>query len=348
MNQTDKITNPVLVTHSRGGITESFHRGVICVVNEHGNIIASLGDVKQICFPRSALKYFQHIPLITSGAFEHFGFTLKDLALMCGSHNGEDMHVEGANHILSKIGLNVSNLGCGSQAPTHKSDYVKIIRNGQEPTAIHNNCSGKHGGFLAYCVFNGLSTSDYLNLDHPLHQEIRKTSAMMHEMEPEELIPGIDGCSAPIFGMPVYNQAIAYKNLMAPEKFGTAIAKACHMITEAIATYPELIAGTKRYCTDLISVTSGKVIGKTGADGVYSIGIPSKKWGVCIKIDDGKMGPQYNVAQSLLETLNLVSEEEASKLQGYLESEIRNWAGLTTGKTQVTPIVQNLNLNTTA
>jgi L-asparaginase II len=332
--------NPVLVEHTRGGIPESFHRGVVCVVDESGKVLHQLGDIKQVCYPRSALKFFQHIPLITSGAFDHFGFTLKELAIMCGSHNGEEMHVETSLGILKKIGLSELNLGCGAQQPTHKKDYVRLIKNNQEAGALHNNCSGKHSGFLAWCKFHNEPIDSYLSPAHPLHLEIKKITALFHEIDENLLVTGVDGCSAPIFAMPVLNQAIAFKNLNSPEKFGDEkLNRACAMILEAIAAYPEMIAGSKRYCTDLIKVTNGKIIGKTGADGIYNISVPDKKWGICIKIDDGRMGPQYNVAQQVLESLGLLNEEEKKILHPYLECENKNYAGNFIGYTVVTDII---------
>ena len=337
--------NPVLVHHTRGGIVESFHRGVVCAVNKEGEIIASVGDVQQVCYPRSALKLFQHIPLITSGAFDHFGFTLKELALMCGSHNGETMHVETARGILSKIGMGEERLGCGAQQPTHKKDFVALIKNNQEPGAIHNNCSGKHSGFLAWCKFHNASTEDYLSAEHPLHREIKRITALFHEMPENELVTGLDGCSAPIFAMPVFNQAIAYKNLLFPEKFGDeSINRACALIREAVITYPEMVAGTKRYCTDLMRVAKGKVIGKTGADGVYSLALTRSGLGICIKIDDGRMGPQYNVAQQVLENLDVLTDDEKKELHGYLINENKNFAGNVTGFTQISETLQPITL----
>ncbi|MBL7812273.1 MAG: asparaginase [Bacteroidetes bacterium] len=335
--------NPVLVTHSRGGITESFHRGVVCVVDAKGQVLYQTGDIKQVCYPRSALKYFQHIPLITSGAFARFGFSLKDLALMCGSHNGESIHVAGARHILEKAGLSEDLLGCGAQAPTLKQDYIQLLKEGKEPMQVHNNCSGKHSGFLAWCAHNGASTSDYLSPEHPLHKEIRRITALFHEMDESDLVTGLDGCSAPIFAMPVYNQAIAYKNLLHPEKFGDPeLTLACRMILEAVAAYPEMVAGHKRYCTDLMRVTRGRIIGKTGADGIYSLAIPEKGWGICIKVDDGRMGPQYNVAQQLLQSLGLISASEAEALKQWLVNENRNYAGNVTGQTVTTSVLEHI------
>ena len=333
--------NPILVEHQRGGIAESFHRGVVCVIDKNGELVHQLGNVEQVCFPRSALKFFQHIPLITSGAFDHFGFTLKELALMCGSHNGEAMHVETANSILAKIGLGEESLGCGAQQPTRKDDYINLVKAGKEPSAIHNNCSGKHSGFLAWCKYHNQPIGSYLSAEHPLHIEIKRITAQFHEIDEKALILGLDGCSAPIFAMPVRNQAIAYKNLICPEKFGDEnLTRACQLIVQAITTYPEMIAGTKRYCTDLMAVTKGKIIGKTGADGVYCLAIPEKGWGICIKIDDGRMGPQYNVAQQVIENLGLLNEEEKALLRNYLINENKNYAGNFTGLTLCT---QSLN-----
>ncbi len=328
--------NPVLVELVRGGITESFHRGVVCVVDEHGDVIFSVGDIKQVCFPRSALKYVQHIPLLTSGIFDHYNFTSKELSLMCGSHNGEDQHVEVVNGVLAKIGLDPTCLKCGAQNPTRKSDWIKLIKNGDFAQAVHNNCSGKHAGFLAFNAFHKLDTSNYLSSEFELQRKIKECVAHFAELETSELTEGMDGCSAPTYAMPVYNQALMYKNLVAPNnKISTDEQNAAKRIIAAVAEYPEMIAGTKRYCTDLMKVTNGRIIGKTGADGVYCLAIPEKKWGISIKVDDGKMGPQYQIAQSVLLELGLLSEEEATMLNPYYEFDISNFAGNFASQTRV-------------
>lgn len=339
--------NPVLVENIRGGICESFHRGVVCVVNEHNEIIYEIGNSQQVCFPRSALKFFQQIPLITSGAFDHFQFTLKELAVMCGSHNGEAMHVETVQSILKKINCSEADLQCGAQMPTLKKDAHILIKNNEQPQAIHNNCSGKHAGFLAWCKFHSISHENYLEEHHPLHIEIKKVVAQFYNIPENSIVCGIDGCSAPIFAMPVYNQALAYKNLVAPEHFNNdAISRACNLIVKAVGQFPEMIAGSQRYCTDLMAVTKSAIIGKTGADGVYSIAIPEKKLGISIKIDDGRMGPQYNVAQKILEILELISHDESEKLQHYLHVQNINFGGKNVGPTQTVnrnyPIPQSI------
>jgi L-asparaginase II len=336
------MSNPILVEVTRGGVLESFHRGVICIVNQENKIIYSVGDTQQICFPRSALKFFQQIPLLCSGAVEHFGFTEKEIALFCGSHNGEHKHLDTVRSILNKIGLDESYLLCGPQMPTLKDDQVELIKGGLKPLRIHNNCSGKHAGFLAYCVYRNWPVENYIDPKHPLHLEILDVISEFHEYPKEKIQQGIDGCSAPIFAFPVYNQAIAYKNLIFPNKFSESVQKACKIMVDAIVNYPEMIAGEKRYCTDLMRHSEGKLIGKTGADGVYSIGVRGINLGICIKVDDGKMGPQYNIAQAVIEQLNILSSESNAKLRHYVNQENKNFGGLCTGETLVSDNVKVL------
>ncbi len=330
--------NPVLVEVRRGDVIESFHRGVICVVDQNGEIIYHVGDVNQIAYPRSAMKYFQHIPLLISGNFEKLNLSLKDLAIMCGSHNGEEMHQSLVLNILEGLKLKESDLKCGAQAPTLKKDLHLLIKSDKEPSQLHNNCSGKHAGFLAYCKSKGWDTTNYLSPEHPLQLEIKKYVSMFYETPEKDLYLGVDGCSAPIFGMSIYKQAIAYKNLIVNNFGSPEIDEACAKIVKAVTTYPELVAGNQRYCTDLMRVTNGRIIGKTGADGIYCLAIPEKKWGIAIKIDDGKMGPQYQVAQELLLNLNLISREEYNQLNPYNECDIKNFAGNIVGKSRAVNI----------
>ena len=335
----ENSSNPVLVENIRGEVVESFHRGSFCVVDQDGKVIWSEGDIHQVSFPRSALKYFQHIPFLLSGGFDALGFTDRELAIMCASHNGENMHLEVVNDVLRRISLNVNDLKCGAQQPTLKKDFVSLIKSNQEPSCLHNNCSGKHAGFLAHCVHNGLETQGYLSPSHPLHVEIKKITALFYEVEESTLAIGVDGCSAPIFGMPLYNQAVAYKNLVSPmpwkNKELTAI---CNRIVNAVTQYPQLVAGSKRYCTDLMHVTNGRIVGKTGADGIYCLSVPHKNWGIAIKIDDGKMGPQYQVAQEILLKLNLLSTEEAKQLESHWHCENKNFAGNHVGYSAAVPL----------
>jgi L-asparaginase II len=240
------------------------------------------------------------------------------------------------NTVLHRISLNSDYLKCGPQQPTLKKDFLALVKADKEPSCMHNNCSGKHAGFLAYCVHEKLNLADYLSPSHPLHQQIKNITALFYETDESSLALGVDGCSAPIFGMPLINQALAYKNLVSPMPWkDTKLTDACNRIVEAVTQYPLLVAGSKRYCTDLMEVTKGRIVGKTGADGVYCLAIPHKKWGIAIKIDDGKMGPQYQVAQEILTKLNLITTEEAAQLSSHWHCKNTNFAGNHVGYSEV-------------
>jgi L-asparaginase II len=333
--------NPILVEVYRGGELESFHRGVICLVNEKGRITYSEGDVQQICYPRSALKFFQVIPLIESGAAEHFGFTLEEIALMCGSHNGEPEHVRVANSILQKIGLDEKSLRCGPQLPTLKKDVQELYRHNESPRQIHNNCSGKHSGFLALAKFMKADLDHYNDPAHPVQQAIQQVTEEMYEYPAELMSVAVDGCSAPIYSIPVYNQALAYKNLAWAERFGEKRKKACETVIKAVSTYPFMVAGSGRYCTDMMQLCGSRVIGKTGAEGIYCLSFLKEKAGACIKIDDGKMLPQYNIAQKMIEASGIFKAEELKPLQHYLHDELKNYNKIVTGEINVAAQVLN-------
>ncbi|MCX6353255.1 MAG: asparaginase [Bacteroidetes bacterium] len=323
--------NPILVERYRAGVLESFHRGVICVVDKNNKILFSVGDVQQICYPRSALKLIQVLPLLESGAAAHYGFTDKEIAIMCGSHNGEKQHLEVVNGILAKIGLDKEYLKCGKQYPTLNEDRNDLICAHKNPEHIHNNCSGKHAGFLALAKFLGEDLETYLLPQHPIHQLIKKVTAEIHEYPIEKIVTAMDGCSAPIFSLPVFNQAVAYKNLCDYEQYPSPRREAIKRVVDCVTAYPEMIGGTKRYCSEMMALCGKKVFGKTGADGIYSIGFINEKLGCCIKIDDGLMGPQYAVAQKLLEESGLFAEAELAALHHYVEEPLTNWNKWETG-----------------
>jgi L-asparaginase II len=327
--------NPILVEVYRGGLLESFHRGVVCVVNQHNEIIFSVGDTEQICYPRSAMKLLQIIPLIANGGIEKFNFTLEEIAVMCGSHNAESEHLRVVNTILQKIGLKPDNLNCGPQYPSSKKDANALIKADVKPHHIHNNCSGKHAGMLATCVMMNWPIEDYINPSHPLQKDIKEICALMYEYPEQQMITALDGCSAPIFSVPVKNQAIAYKNLISNNHLPHAVKVACVIVVKAVSKYPFMVAGSKRYCTDMMQVTAPKIIGKTGAEGIFCMTFTEQKLGVCIKIDDGKMLPQYNVAQALVNASGLFSTNDLAPLQHHLQAPITNFNKLTTGEIKV-------------
>ncbi|HCS20157.1 MAG TPA: hypothetical protein DIW47_06275 [Bacteroidetes bacterium] len=327
--------NPILVEIYRGEVLESFHRGVVCIVDRDENVVYSEGNIHQLCYPRSALKFFQQIPMLMSGAAEAFGFSMEEIAIMCGSHNGEEKHVEVVNAILNKIGLNSSDLLCGAQYPSDKRSANRLIAKGEKPGAIHNNCSGKHAGFLAYSVFLGADVKSYLEAHHPTQKEIRRIASHFHSMDEAAMQVALDGCSAPIYAIPVYNQALAYMRLVDPDFGDTALRKASNQVVQAAREFPFMIAGSGRYCSDLIQTCADELIGKTGAEGIYSLAFHKEIFGACIKIDDGKMLPQYNVAQKLVEQSGLFSKSALAPLHHYMEEPLRNFNNWETGTIKV-------------
>ncbi|MBI1221768.1 MAG: asparaginase [Bacteroidetes bacterium] len=327
--------NPILVEVYRGKVLESFHRGVVCIVDRDGKIIYQEGNVQQVCYPRSALKFFQQIPFVSSGAAEAIGLTEEEIAVTCGSHNGEDQHVQVVDSILKKAGLDRSALKCGPQFPSHRKTANALIAAGKKPEAIHNNCSGKHAGFLAYSVYLGYATDNYIDPNHPVQKEIRSLTSAFHDVPENQMEIALDGCSAPIYSIPVYNQALAYMRLSHPDFGNESWRKACKTLIQAARNHPMMIAGTGRYCTDLIATAEKELIGKTGAEGIYSLSFHKKIIGATIKIDDGKMLPQYNVAQKLVGKSGLFSAEELAQLHSYLCAPITNFNKWETGHIQV-------------
>lgn len=324
-------SNPILVEAIRGNLIESFHRGVVCIVDENKKVLYSTGDIHQICYPRSAMKLLQVIALIECGAAAHYNFNDAELAVMCGSHNAEPMHIETVKSILQKIDLSPEYLQCGAHFPMMQQDYLPMYKNGIEASDIHNNCSGKHAGFLALCKFNNWSTQDYLLAEHPAQQLIKKVCSEMYECDIHDMHYAIDGCSAPIYSVSVYHQAIGYMNLVNKRNKSQQRADACAKVVQAVSRHPEMVAGTQRYCTDMMKRCSHEVIGKTGAEGIFCMAFVNTVWGVCIKIDDGKMQPQYNVAQTILEQSHLFDTTDMIALQSYSKCDIKNWNQKTSG-----------------
>lgn len=327
--------NPVLVEVYRGGVLESFHRGVVCIVNAEGEIVFSAGNSHQLCYPRSAMKFMQVLPLIMSGGMEHFGLTLEEIAVMCGSHNAEPEHLRVVRSILHKINCTEEDLECGAQYPTSKKYADELLCSATPPSAIHNNCSGKHAGMLAWCRLMNVPVHNYIHTTHPLQQRILELCELMYGYSRTDMQTALDGCSAPIFSIPVYNQAWAYARLVSGKMADEHINKACFVVVKAVSEYPFMVAGTKRYCTDMMKITAPEVIGKTGAEGVFCMSLTARKWGVCIKIDDGKMQPQYNVAQALIESSGLFSGEMLTGLHAYATYPVHNFNKLETGEVRV-------------
>src|SRR5215213_406282 len=201
---------------TRGNIVESVHYGSIAVVDSDGKLISSYGDPKAVAFLRSSAKPFQALPFVERGGVEYYGFTPRELSISCASHEGSDLHVQTVAGIQKKIGVEEISLQCGVHMPGDVDAFKSLIVNNTQPTPNQNNCSGKHMAMLAYVKMRNLPLENYLELNHPIQQDILTTFAQMCKCSIQEIALGIDGCSAPNFAIPLYNAALAMARLCDP------------------------------------------------------------------------------------------------------------------------------------
>ncbi len=320
---------PVLVEVTRGPIVESKHRGVICALEPDGHTVHQLGDATFLSSTRSTIKPFQAIPVITSGAADAFHFTDAELALICASHGGEALHTEAAAALLQRIGLDESALLCGAQEPFHEAT-ARALRAAQQPsTQLHNNCSGKHTGMLATAVHRGLAIADYIAPAHPLQREIVSVFARFAGLG-EHLPTGIDGCSAPTFGVPLASLALAFARLVSGWDDGDErTAAACKRIVAAMTTHPQMVGGTGRFDTALLAAAAGKLVCKVGAEAVYSVGVlPCEAFprglGLAFKMEDGSYRGLGPVVIETLAQLGVLSAAKQEELQAFHRPKVEN------------------------
>jgi L-asparaginase II len=283
-----------LVEVKRGALTESRHRGHVVAVEPDGTIVAYAGAPETITFLRSSAKPFQSLPLLVSGAADHFGFTDEEVALACASHNGEPIHTQIVMSILKKIGLGPEALQCGAHEPYGVEAARELRERGEAPNALHNNCSGKHAGMLALALHWGAPIETYHKPEHPVQIAVGKTIASFTDIPIEDLAVGTDGCAVPVFGVTVKAMALSYARLVSPPpSFDEATRNACSRIARVMNAYPELVGGaSNRLDTEIMKATPGRVVSKVGAEGVYTAGVnPCEEWpkglGLALKIEDG-------------------------------------------------------------
>ena len=286
-----------LLELTRGQIVESTHYGAIAVVDSYGKTLVSCGDSQTVAFLRSSAKPFQVLPFVERGGVEAFGFTAKELALACASHEGSDEHVRVVAAMQAKVGVDESHLQCGSHMPGDVPAYKQLIKNDKAPTPNRNNCSGKHTAMLAHAKMRELPLGTYLAFDHPIQKDILASFADMCLLPINRVERGIDGCSAPNFAVPLFNSALAFARLTDPHELPEPRANACRDITSAMTTHPEMISGPAEFDCRLMQVGKGKIICKRGAEGYQAIGLlpgalgpNSPGVGIAFKVSDGDLG----------------------------------------------------------
>jgi L-asparaginase II len=332
-----------LVEVTRGGITESRHRGHIVAVEPDGRLVAHLGRPETVTYLRSSAKPHQAIPLLASGAADSFGFSEKEIALACASHSGEPIHTEIAASILKKIGLGPEALKCGIHEPFSVEAARQLRETGEKPNVLQNNCSGKHAGMLALALHLGAPIETYNEPSNPVQLAIGKTVSLFSGVSIEDIAVGTDGCGVPVFGITVKAMALMYARLVAPPGvFEEKIRNACARIVSAMTTYPELIGGTSdRLDTEIMRAARGRLVSKVGAEGVYTCGIlPCADWprgfGLALKIEDGDdHRARPTVVIESLRQLGILADESLEAVARYAFFPVRNRRGDVVG--EVTP-----------
>lgn len=335
------MTNPVLVEITRGETVESRHRGAAVVVDADGKVVARWGDTDRPVYPRSAIKPMQALPLVESGAADAVGLGDAEIALACASHGGESRHVALVRAWLDRLGLAESDLECGPQTPTHAPAADALVRAGRQAGALHNNCSGKHAGFLTLAAHLGAPTRRYVDAGHPTQQAWRRTLAELSGADLEAAPAGIDGCSIPTLALPLPALALAAARFATGADLMPARAAACARIRRAIAADPFLIAGTGRFCTRAIEAGGGRFLVKGGAEGVSIAMLPGPGLGIALKIDDGA-GRAADAAMAALLLRYGEPDAKAAAALGLLADEaLTNRRGLTVGRARVAGILHS-------
>jgi L-asparaginase II len=329
-----------LVEVTRGGITESRHRGHVIAVEPDGAIVAHLGAPETVTYLRSSAKPHQAIPLVASGAADKFGFSDKEIALACASHSGEPIHTEVAASMLRKIGLGPEALKCGTHEPFNPEVSRLLREKGEAPNVLQNNCSGKHAGMLALAVHLGAAIETYDQPTNPVQLAIGKTVAQFSGIPIEDIAVGVDGCGVPVFGITVSAMARMYARLVAPPaEFDDETKDACARIVSAMTSHPELIGGSSdRLDTEIMRAAKGRVVSKVGAEGVYTAGIlPCEDWprglGLAMKIEDGDdHRARPTVVIESLRQLGVLADESLEAVARYAFFPVRNRRGDTVGE----------------
>lgn len=326
-----------LVEQYRGGILENVHLGVICGVNERGDVVYSVGNVGHITFLRSAAKPFQAIPVAKMNIAEKYGLTDREAALFAASHRGETYHMEGLEAILRKTGIREDELLTCPTYPLNDEPKAACLQQGIAKRKLYHNCSGKHLGVLALCKELGYSTDDYWAVEHPVQQSALQSFAELAEYPKDEIGIGIDGCGFPVYALPVKNLAIAYLKMACPdlikdEETRTAVTK----ITGWMNSNPDIVASHNFICTALL--TDPNIVAKGGAKGVYGFGLKKERLSFALKVIDGSELVWPVIVASILEQIDYDNKETIERLHALAPREIENDNHLVVGENR--PVFQ--------
>lgn len=323
---------------TRGGVVESRHFGAVAVVDRDGRVLRAAGDPYTLVFTRSALKPLQALPFVAGGGIERFGYTPPQVALMCASHSGEPRHVDAVSDMLTRAGCSPGELQCGTHAPGFYEARGELPPPPPYSTLQHN-CSGKHGGMLAWCTQHGQSKADYLAFDHPLQQAIRRAVAMFTGVAEQRLVAGIDGCSAPNYAVPLAALATAYARLASAD-VDAEYGMAPRTLANAMTAHPEMVSGEHRSDLALMQSGRGDWVSKIGAEGVQAIGIRSQGLGIAWKVSDGQKRGLYPAIVAVLDELGVLDAASRAALAPWARRTVRNYRGIETGEVRPAVVLE--------
>ena len=325
------MSNPVLVEVTRGGHAESRHQGAVAVVDAQGKSVFAIGDIERPVFPRSAIKIIQALPLVESGAADAFGFGDAELALACSSHNAEARQVETARAMLAAAGLAEEALACGPQPPRREEDLARMHRAGGVPGRLHNNCSGKHAGMLAFARHAGITAAGYEQRSHEVQRAVEAAIEDVTGARLADVPCGIDGCSLATCAVPLHKLAHGFARIGVQQGFSKDRAEALRRLMAACFADPFMVAGSGRFCTQVMQSLPGRAFVKTGAEGVFCAAFPERGLGVALKIDDGATRASELVMAQIIAAL---VADGTAPLDAQLHPTVTNWAGMQAGTVQ--------------
>jgi L-asparaginase II len=332
------MSNPVLVEVLRGGLVESRHRGAVAIVDGEAATVLAVGDVARPLFPRSAVKPLQALLLMESGAADRYAFGDEELALACASHSGEPAHIEGVARMLSKAGLDVSALCCGAHWPISQQAAFALARTGA-PSALHNNCSGKHAGFLCVACAMGLDHIGYWQPEHVVQRNVRRVLEDLSGVVLSQDCRAVDGCSVPTWAIPLDNLARAFAKFGAGHGLAPARARAAARLRAACAQKPWHVAGTGRFCTEISRLLGSRAFVKTGAEGVLCGGLPELGLGIAVKCDDGAGRAAEAIMAALIARFLPLDDQERMTLGRLARPTLCNWNGIEVGALQLSDAI---------
>jgi L-asparaginase II len=327
---------------SRGDAVESVHFGSFAIVNSMGDLVESFGDPTAITFLRSSAKPFQAMPFIENGGHKKWGLSQREIAIICSSHSGTDDHFNVLSSIQSKINVTQDDLLCGIHPSTDAATCQAMLERGEQPSPNRHNCSGKHTGMLAQALNINAPIENYIDINHPVQKRILQCFSEMCAVEVEKIVTGLDGCSAPVFAIPLRSAAFAYARLCDPRDLHPKRASACHTITTAMVSHPDMVSGPGKFDTRLMEISKGKIVSKGGAEGIQQIGIMpdvikpgSPGVGIILKISDGDgLGRAHPaVTLEILRRLGALTSNELDALSDLGPTfPVKNWRGFTVGE----------------